>query len=95
MVGHFETLLSGVCANPNRRVSELPLLGPAERNTVFVEWNASESAFPDGVCIHQAFEAQVTRTPNSIAVRSEDGHMTYQQLNAEAGDHYVDAVDLS
>jgi len=58
MVGHFETLLNGICADPDRRVSELPLLGPDEGNTVLVDWNDTGAAFPDGVCIHHAFEAR-------------------------------------
>jgi amino acid adenylation domain-containing protein len=62
----------------------LPILGYGERNKVLVEWNATESAFPDEVCIHEEFEAQVARSANSIAVRSDDRNLTYQQLNDEA-----------
>ncbi len=91
MAEHFETLLRGICADPGRALSELPILGAGERNRVLVEWNATESAFPDGVCIHEAFEVQVARSPNSIAIRSDDRHLTYQQLNDEANclSHYL------
>ena len=91
MAEHFETLLRGICADPGRTLSELPILGTEERHRLLVEWNATESAFPDGVCIHEAFEVQVARSPNSIAIRSDDRHLTYQQLNDEANclSHYL------
>ena len=57
MAGHFETLLRGICGDPGRTLSELPVLGAEERNKVIVEWNATESTFPDNVCIHEAFES--------------------------------------
>jgi non-ribosomal peptide synthetase component F len=59
MAGHFETLLRGICADPGRTLSQLPILGDEERNKVLVEWNATESAFLDGVCIHEAFEVKL------------------------------------
>ena len=91
MAGHFETLLRGICADPGRTLSQLPILGDEERNKVLVEWNATESAFPDGVCIHEAFEVQAVHSASSIAVRSDDRHLTYQQLNDEANclAHYL------
>jgi amino acid adenylation domain-containing protein len=91
MAEHFETLLRGICADPGRTLSELPILSAGERNKVLVEWNATESAFPDCVCIHEAFEVQVARSANLIAVRSDDRHLTYQQLNDEANcfSHYL------
>ena len=96
MARHFETLLRGICADPGRTLSELPVLGAEERNKVLVEWNATESAFPDNVCIHEAFEAQVARSPDSIAVRAEDRHLTYRQLNEEANclSHYLQRLGV-
>jgi amino acid adenylation domain-containing protein len=91
MAEHFETLLRGICADPGCTLSELPILGAGERNKVVVEWNATESAFSDDVCIHAAFEAQVKRSASSMAVRSDEHQLTYQQLNDEANclSHYL------
>ncbi|MGE5756703.1 MAG: non-ribosomal peptide synthetase, partial [Planctomycetaceae bacterium] len=36
------------------------------------------------VCVHRLFEAQVERTPDAIAVVSEDQALTYRQFNARA-----------
>jgi amino acid adenylation domain-containing protein len=91
MAQHFETLLRGICADPGRALSELPVLDAKERNKVLVEWNATQSAFPDDVCIHEGFEVRAARSANSPAVRSDDRNLTFQQLNDEANclAHYL------
>ena len=84
MAGHFETLLRGILAAPDSRLSELPILTSGERSRLLVKWNSTAASYPDNVCIHRAFEAQVVRTANSIAVRGEDRDLTYRELNHEA-----------
>jgi amino acid adenylation domain-containing protein/non-ribosomal peptide synthase protein (TIGR01720 family) len=81
---HFETLLEGIVADPQRRLSELPLLPEAEWQQVVVEWNATETAYPKERCIHQLFEAQVERAPEAVAVVFEDHGLSYRALNARA-----------
>jgi amino acid adenylation domain-containing protein len=81
---HFETLLHGVVANPNQRLSDLPMLGEAERRQLLVEWNDTKRDYPRGRCIHQLFEAQVERTPEAVAVVFEDKRVTYRELNQRA-----------
>ena len=70
MASHFQTLLQGVVADPDQRLSRLPLLCQAERHQLLVEWNSlSPTEYPDrDWCLHQLFESQVERTPNAIAV---------------------------
>ncbi len=68
MLGHFGTLLEAVVANPEERLSELPILSEAERQQLLVEWNDTKIDYPKDLCIQQLFEAQVERTPDAIAV---------------------------
>ncbi|MEO0970364.1 MAG: amino acid adenylation domain-containing protein, partial [Cyanobacteria bacterium J06639_18] len=84
MLGHFQTLLTGIVDNPERSLSELPLLTTAEYQQLLWDWNNTQADYPDRVCIHQIFEAQVEQTPNAIAVICEDKQLTYQELNAKA-----------
>jgi amino acid adenylation domain-containing protein/non-ribosomal peptide synthase protein (TIGR01720 family) len=84
MVEHLQTLLSGIIANPEQRLSELPLLTAAERNQLLIEWNRTETDYPLSQCIHQLFEAQVERTPDATALVFEDQQLTYKQLNQRA-----------
>jgi acyl-CoA synthetase (AMP-forming)/AMP-acid ligase II/acyl carrier protein len=39
MIGHYQTLLEGIVADPEQRLAELPLLTSAERQQLLVEWN--------------------------------------------------------
>jgi amino acid adenylation domain-containing protein len=84
MLGHFQTLLEGIVTNSDRRLSELPLLTAAEQHWLLVEWNASQTDYPNEICIHQLFEAQVEQTPEAVAVVFEDQELTYRELNQRA-----------
>ena len=46
MIGHFETLLKGIVADPERPISTLPLLTEAERHQLLVEWNDTAADYP-------------------------------------------------
>jgi aspartate racemase len=84
VLGHFQTLLEGIVANPGQRIGTLPLLTEAERHQLLIEWNDTQADYPKDSCIHQLFEAQVERTPDAVAVVFEDQQLTYRQLNARA-----------
>ena len=91
LLGHFEVLLRGIVANPERRISELPLLTEAEKHQLLVEWNDTKTAYPNDKCIHELFETQVEKTPDAIAVVFEDQRLTYRELNNRANQlaHYL------
>jgi amino acid adenylation domain-containing protein len=82
MLEHFQTLLEGIVANVNERLSDLPLLTKAEQQQ-FQEWNQTQVEFSQA-SIHQLFEAQVERTPNAIAAVFENKQLTYSDLNDQA-----------
>jgi amino acid adenylation domain-containing protein len=84
MLGHFQTLLEGIVADPNRRLSELPFLTEAEVRQVLVEWNRTKADYPQDVCVHELFEAQVECTPDAVALVFEDQQLTYRELNCRA-----------
>jgi len=83
-IGHFKTLLEAIVTNPQMRVGELPLLTPSERHQLLVEWNDTQTTYPQDKCIHQLFEEQVERTPDAVAVVFENEQLTYQELNNRA-----------
>lgn len=84
MIGHLQTLLAGIVANPEYPVSKLPLLTESERHQLLVEWNNTQIDYPEDKCIHQIFEAQVERTPDAVAVVFEEQQLTYRELNCRA-----------
>ncbi|MCL1472480.1 non-ribosomal peptide synthetase [Argonema antarcticum] len=83
MVGHFQTLLEGIVANPEQKISQLPLLTEFERQQL-AAWNNTQTDYPKDACIHQLFEEQVERSRNAIALVFEDKQLTYQELNQRA-----------
>ncbi|MGH7826959.1 MAG: non-ribosomal peptide synthetase, partial [Candidatus Binatia bacterium] len=91
MLKHFETLLEGIVAGPNRRLSELPLLTDTERQELLVQWNDTKRDYPKDGCIHELFEAQVERTPDVVAAVFEGRQLTYRELNSRANRlaHYL------
>ncbi|MHC5763140.1 amino acid adenylation domain-containing protein, partial [Nostoc sp.] len=84
MAAHLQTLLSGVVVNPQQRLSQLPLLTEAEKHQLLEQWNDTTVDYPQQLCIHQLFEAQVERTPDVVAVVFEDEQLTYWELNTRA-----------
>jgi amino acid adenylation domain-containing protein len=84
MCGCFRTLLQGIVANPEQRLSDLPILTEAERAQLLVEWNNTTQDYPKDKCIHELFEAQVERSPDAVAVVFDDKQLTYRELNLRA-----------
>jgi len=83
MVGHLHTLLEGIVANPDERLSAFPLLTDAERRQLVVGWNETEAVIPE-LCVHDCFEAQVRRTPDAVAVVFGNDQLTYRELDGQA-----------
>ncbi|MFN6584583.1 MAG: non-ribosomal peptide synthetase [Aulosira sp. ZfuVER01] len=48
------------------------------------KWNHTQTDYPRQACIHQLFEAQVEKTPDSIALVFENQQITYRDLNSRA-----------
>ena len=84
MVGHFQTLLKGIVANPQQTVRELPLLTESEKQQLLEDWNQTQQDYPQNLCIHQLFEAWVEQTPDAIALIFKGEQLTYRELNSKA-----------
>ncbi|WP_372801331.1 MupA/Atu3671 family FMN-dependent luciferase-like monooxygenase [Paracoccus seriniphilus] len=64
-------------------VADIAPMPGAELELVTQGWNQTTVDFPD-TCIHHAFEAQVAKTPDAVALTVEDRDLTYAQLNERA-----------
>jgi len=89
----FENLLTAAVAEPEQPVGELELLSTADRLQLLCEWNESTKEFLVPRLIHLAFEEQVERTPNNVAVTFGTEQLTYHELNRRANQlaHYLQA----
>ncbi|WP_340622354.1 hypothetical protein [Xenorhabdus siamensis] len=57
---------------PETPVWQLDILPEAERKLLLETWNATETPYPDTLCIHQLFEQQVEKTPDATALVYEE-----------------------
>ncbi|MGH3670078.1 MAG: amino acid adenylation domain-containing protein, partial [Pseudonocardiaceae bacterium] len=83
LAGTLQVLLDAITADPARTVAELPLLTREQEDQVLLEWNdtghdVAPAAWPELV------EAQVARSPRAPAVISEEGIVSFAELNAQA-----------
>ena len=84
MLGHFQTLLKGIVADPSQRILDLPLLTQGERHQILVEGNQTGRDFSRDKCVYQWFEEQARATPQAVAVVFEGQELSYGQLNRRA-----------
>ena len=84
MLGHLKSLLKAMVENPDRALSSLAMLSEEERSQLLVEWNDTRQHHLARACVHHLFESQVERTPGAVALLSEDGRLTYRELNESA-----------
>jgi amino acid adenylation domain-containing protein len=84
MLGHFQTLLEGIVAEPDRPVAQVSLLRPAEVEQLLVEFNDTRADLGPERCVHQLIEAQAERTPAATALSFAGQSLTYDELNEQA-----------
>src|SRR5437763_3905880 len=53
-------------------------------NGILHEWNMTHAEYPEDMCIHELFEAQVKRTPEATAVVFGSERVSYDELNQRA-----------
>jgi len=96
LLGHLQTLLESIASRPSQTLAEFQLLTPREREQVLVEWNKTARDYPQDLCLHEMFEAQVERTPGRVAAVHQDEELTYRELNARANQlaHYLQACGV-
>ncbi|HEU0079849.1 MAG TPA: condensation domain-containing protein, partial [Longimicrobiaceae bacterium] len=80
LLGHFARLVEQAGDCPERRLSELSLLGDDERARLLVDWNAAPREAPRR-CVHELFAEQAARTPDAVAVTSGSAVLTYAELD--------------
>ena len=96
MVDHYQNLLSGIVTNPNRQLSDLPLLSDRERQQVLVDWNPDLTDYCEDFSIQNLFETQVEKNAQKIALVDGDRQLTYQELNSRANGlaDYLKSIEI-
>ncbi|AFZ23112.1 amino acid adenylation enzyme/thioester reductase family protein [Cylindrospermum stagnale PCC 7417] len=96
MVKHFQTLVEAIVTNPDERVGQLPLLTAAEQHQLLVEWNNTQTDYPQNKCVHELVTEQAEKTPDAVALVFENQQLTYRQLNLQANQlaHYLQSLGV-
>jgi amino acid adenylation domain-containing protein len=83
MLEQLGVMLEGIAQDPDRRISELPLLSAVERR-LLTEWNGPRAPAPADACIHHGFESRTARDPDAAAIWYDGEPLTYGELNSRA-----------
>ena len=96
MDGHFQRLLTEVITNPHRPITQIPILSDVELNRTLVQWNDTDSEYPQDKCIHELFEKQSSLNPEEFAVVCSGEKLSYSQLNHRANQvaHYLQRLGV-
>ncbi|HEX8274262.1 MAG TPA: amino acid adenylation domain-containing protein [Longimicrobiaceae bacterium] len=85
LTDHFLVLLAAAVADPDRRLSELPLVRPEERTRLLRTWSIGVGSGTDARPVHLLFEERAERTPDAVAVALGDEALTYGELRRRSG----------
>ena len=84
LLGHFRTVLTSAAADPDRPVTELPMLTDGELADVFGAWNDTDTAYPDEQTLHGLFEQKTIEGAGTSALFYNRHVLVYGALNERA-----------
>ncbi|MEM9456353.1 MAG: amino acid adenylation domain-containing protein [Myxococcota bacterium] len=83
MASHLVRLLEAIVDDPTRSVDRLEVVTEPER-TQLLAWGSGPAIQAPDQCVHQLIEATARRSPEAVAIESEDERVTYAELDARA-----------
>ncbi|HXW57678.1 MAG TPA: amino acid adenylation domain-containing protein [Candidatus Cybelea sp.] len=81
---HYQTLLEAAARDVRLSANELPLMTPAEMDSLISAWNPNWTEYPVNSTIHALFERQASLAPDAVALALGDQRLTYGELNERA-----------
>lgn len=80
---HFESFIEKIIADPHQPINTIEYIGETERNDIIDRFNNSYFAFPypPGYTLIDVFTEQVSKTPENIAIESNEVKLTYRTLD--------------
>jgi amino acid adenylation domain-containing protein/non-ribosomal peptide synthase protein (TIGR01720 family) len=80
----FERLVDGLVAHPDAPLGDAPLMSPAERRKVLLEWNADRATPAIDRTLVSLLAAQAAKTPDAPAIETADLRLTHAELDQRA-----------
>ena len=84
MVGHLQVLIESIIANPDRNISRLGLLTPAESEYLLVELNYTRVIYAADRLANHLVEDQEALEPDGLALKHGEDSLSYEELNRQA-----------
>ena len=78
---HVTTALTAMAVDPVRKIGQISVLPPAEREQILVKWNETAVPLDTAESIHELLELQFKRAPDAIALISDDEELTYAEMD--------------
>ncbi|MFG1954931.1 amino acid adenylation domain-containing protein [Micromonospora sp. NPDC048830] len=93
MLAHMRQVCRELASAPQKNLAELTMLTETERAHILDEWPTSTATGTEPQFLHELFEAQAMRTPDSIALVYEEEQLSYAELNRRANQlaHWLQA----
>jgi amino acid adenylation domain-containing protein/non-ribosomal peptide synthase protein (TIGR01720 family) len=85
LLSHFQQIIASLADTDARMASQLSLASSDERTRIVQFWNATDAVTGSHQNLVQLFEDQAQRTPDATGVRFEGQHLSYAELDREAG----------
>ncbi|HEY4574079.1 MAG TPA: AMP-binding protein, partial [Thermoanaerobaculia bacterium] len=83
LLGHWRTLVAGIAADPEVRLSGLPLLAPAEAAQIRA-WSGVETPYPRQATIHGLFSEVARQRPEAVALTAPEEAVSYGELDVRS-----------
>lgn len=81
---HFRAIVFEVCKDPDIKLSNLSMLSQKEKLEILGDFNSTNAEYHRDKTVHELFEEQVLKSPNSVAVVCNGDTLSYKTLNERA-----------
>ncbi|MFJ7345827.1 amino acid adenylation domain-containing protein, partial [Streptomyces sp. NPDC101110] len=91
----LDNLVTTLEDDPNSFLSTVDILDATEQNRILQDWNGTTADIPQQ-CAPEMFQAQVTRTPDAVAVVHGATELSYAELETKANQlaHHLRALGI-
>lgn len=80
-LAHYETILNQLAAGSVQCLRDVTMLTAKERQTLLVDWNETNTPYPDTKTIDALFAEAASQYPDNIAVVDQHEKITYHDLD--------------
>jgi amino acid adenylation domain-containing protein len=84
VIHYFQNVLTAMATDPSSRHDWQRLLSEDELDQQLGEWTETDADYPRENTFAELFQQQVEQTPDAVAVHSDEGSLTYSELNRHA-----------